>query len=169
MYLVSPEPRAFGCPAGSLQSQTQPIQQLGSCLRAGMLELTASLPLVIDGMSRSSPENFYIHLSIKSLLCSLTRRTWRCSRTVWMWHWGTWLMGMVGVDWWLDQLILEVFSNLHDCVILWQAEKAAVLMVPHTGVSGTHLPEVTWDKSGPVSSAFSAATSSSKIAGVRIP
>lgn len=42
-------------------------------------------------------------------------------------------------------------------------------MVPHMGVSGTHLPEVTWDKSGPVSSAFRAATSSSKIAGVRIP
>mgnify|MGYP001856499587 CR=1 FL=1 len=26
---------------------------------------------------------------------------WRCSRTVWMWHWGTWLVGMVGMGWWL--------------------------------------------------------------------
>ena len=27
---------------------------------------------------------------------------WRCSRTVWMWHWGMWSVGMVGVGWWLD-------------------------------------------------------------------
>ena len=26
----------------------------------------------------------------------------------------TWSVGMVGMDWWLGQVILEVFSNLHD-------------------------------------------------------
>ena len=30
----------------------------------------------------------------------------------------TWLVGMVGMGWWLDQVILEVFSNLHDSMIL---------------------------------------------------
>jgi len=39
---------------------------------------------------------------------------WRCSGTVWMWHWGTWLVGTVGMGWWLGWLILEVFSNLDD-------------------------------------------------------
>ena len=28
----------------------------------------------------------------------------------------TWSAGMVGVGWWLDQVILKVFSNLHDSV-----------------------------------------------------
>ena len=35
-----------------------------------------------------------------------------------MWHWGTWLVGMVGMGWWLDWMILVVFSNLNDSMIL---------------------------------------------------
>mgnify|MGYP001855700443 CR=1 FL=1 len=31
-----------------------------------------------------------------------SHRPWRCSGNVWMWHWGTWLMGLMGIDWWLD-------------------------------------------------------------------
>ena len=30
-----------------------------------------------------------------------------------------WLVGMVGVGWWLDSVILEVFSNLNGSVILF--------------------------------------------------
>jgi len=30
----------------------------------------------------------------------------------------TWSVGTVGMGWWLDQVILEVFSNLNDSVIL---------------------------------------------------
>ena len=36
-----------------------------------------------------------------------------------MWYWGTWSVGMVEVGWWLDLLILVVFSNLNDSMILW--------------------------------------------------
>ena len=32
----------------------------------------------------------------------------------------TWSVGMVGMGWRLDQVILEVFSNLNDSVILWR-------------------------------------------------
>ena len=31
-----------------------------------------------------------------------------------------WSVGMVGMGWRLDQVILEVFSNLNDSVILWR-------------------------------------------------
>lgn len=31
-----------------------------------------------------------------------------------MWHWGTWLVGLVGMDWWLNWMILKVFPNLND-------------------------------------------------------
>ena len=31
----------------------------------------------------------------------------------------TWSVGMVGVGWWLDFVILEIFSNLNDSVILF--------------------------------------------------
>ena len=33
---------------------------------------------------------------------------WRCSRNVWMWRWGAWLVGMVGVGWQSDQMNLCV-------------------------------------------------------------
>jgi len=36
---------------------------------------------------------------------------WKCSRTVEMWHWGMWLVGMVGVGQWLDMMLLEVLSS----------------------------------------------------------
>ena len=44
-----------------------------------------------------------------------SHRPWRCSRAVWMWHWGMQALGMVGVGWWLDQVILEVIYLM----ILW--------------------------------------------------
>ena len=31
----------------------------------------------------------------------------------------TWSVGMVGMGWWLDQVILMVFSNLNDSVIVF--------------------------------------------------
>ena len=36
-----------------------------------------------------------------------------------MWHLGTWSVGMVGMSWCLGFMILVVFSNLNDSVILW--------------------------------------------------
>ena len=30
-----------------------------------------------------------------------------------MWHWGTWLVGMVVLGWWLDWIVLVIFSNLN--------------------------------------------------------
>ena len=32
-------------------------------------------------------------------------------------HLGTWSVGAVGIGWWLDLVIIEVFSNLSDSVI----------------------------------------------------
>jgi len=43
-----------------------------------------------------------------------------CSRTMGIWHWGTWSVGMVGVGQWWDLGILVVFSNLNDAVMLLQ-------------------------------------------------
>lgn len=43
--------------------------------------------------------------------------SWRYSRTMETWHWGT--LGMVAMGWWSDLMILEVFSNLYDSVILF--------------------------------------------------
>lgn len=40
-------------------------------------------------------------------------------RTAEMWHWGMWLVGMVGMGWGLDRMILWVFSNLNDSMILF--------------------------------------------------
>lgn len=34
---------------------------------------------------------------------------WRWSRNVYMWHWGVWLVGMVGMGWWLDLMTSVVF------------------------------------------------------------
>jgi len=36
-----------------------------------------------------------------------------------LWHWVTWLVGMVVMPWWLDWMILAVSSNLNDSTILW--------------------------------------------------
>ena len=58
---------------------------------------------------------------------------WRCSRAVWMWHWGTWSVGMVGTGWWLDYMILVVFSNFNYSIILWLTSAScsrALLSVP---------------------------------------
>ena len=44
---------------------------------------------------------------------------WRCSRTVELWHWGTWAVGTVRVGWQLDLVILEVFSDLNDTMTVW--------------------------------------------------
>jgi len=38
---------------------------------------------------------------------------------MWMWHWVRQSVGMVGVVWWLDWMIVVVFSNLNDSMILW--------------------------------------------------
>lgn len=35
-----------------------------------------------------------------------------------MWHPGMWLVGVVGMDWWLDVMILVGLSNLNDSVVL---------------------------------------------------
>ena len=42
---------------------------------------------------------------------------WECSKSIEMWHWGTWSAGIVGMDW--DWMVLEVFSNLDDSMVLW--------------------------------------------------
>jgi len=47
---------------------------------------------------------------------------WRYSRSMEIWHWGTWLVGMMGMSWWLDWMILEVFSNRNESVILWYCD-----------------------------------------------
>lgn len=41
------------------------------------------------------------------------RRCW------WMWHWQACLVSMVGLAWWVDSVILEVFSNFSGSLILW--------------------------------------------------
>ena len=46
-----------------------------------------------------------------------SHHSWRCSRAVWMWHWGMWAVGVGGVGWWWDWVILEDFSNLNDSMI----------------------------------------------------
>jgi len=46
-----------------------------------------------------------------------SHRPWRCSRAVEMQHWGMWSVGMVELGWWLDWMILEVFSI--ESWILW--------------------------------------------------
>ena len=58
------------------------------------------------------------HVSTAGTCCPWRHCPWRCSRNVWMWHWGTWSVGMMGMGWWLDWMILEVFSNLNDSMIL---------------------------------------------------
>jgi len=47
-----------------------------------------------------------------------SHRPWRYSRNVEMWHWGMCLVGMGGMGWRLDVMILDVFSNLNESVIL---------------------------------------------------
>jgi len=44
---------------------------------------------------------------------------WRCSGAVEMWRWRTWLMDVAGMGLGLDEMILEVFSNLYNSMILW--------------------------------------------------
>jgi len=46
---------------------------------------------------------------------------WRCSKRVWMLCWGTWFSEnhWWRVNEWLDWMILWVFSNLSDSMILW--------------------------------------------------
>ena len=58
------------------------------------------------------------HVSTAGTCCPWRHCPWRCSRNVWMWHWGTWSVGMMGMGWRLDWMILEVFSNLNDSMIL---------------------------------------------------
>jgi len=52
----------------------------------------------------------------------LRPHTQRSNGMALVWHWGTWLVGMVVVGWWLDWMILEVFPNRNDCLILWGAK-----------------------------------------------
>lgn len=40
------------------------------------------------------------------------------------------LVGMVMMVWWLDQVILQVFPNLTDSVILWTPQKTKVITFP---------------------------------------
>lgn len=42
------------------------------------------------------------------------RCPWRCSWNVEMWHLGMWFSGHVVMGWWLDLMILVIFSNLND-------------------------------------------------------
>jgi len=37
-----------------------------------------------------------------------------------MWHLGTWSVVVVGVGWGLGLGILEIFSNLHESMVLWR-------------------------------------------------
>ena len=44
-----------------------------------------------------------------------------------MWHLGTWSVGMVGMSWCLGFMILVVFSNLNDSVILWGDRRSLLI------------------------------------------
>ena len=44
---------------------------------------------------------------------------WRCSKSIWMLCWGTWLARTIGEGRMVDWMILWVFSNLSDSMILW--------------------------------------------------
>lgn len=39
-----------------------------------------------------------------------------------LWHWGTYLVSIVMMGWWLDYKILDAFSN-HDSMILWTGKE----------------------------------------------
>jgi len=66
--------------------------------------------------------------SLKEWCCSVTgcpgrwwsHHPWRSSRTVWMWHWGTWSVSMVGMGWWLD------WMNLNDSMTQMLKEHAII-------------------------------------------
>ena len=75
----------------------------------------------------------------------------RCSRTMEMWHWGMWSVGMVGVGQWLD---LVVFSNPSDSVILWFSSfccgvvclvKKSLHHLTHLNVHALNLTKLTSD------------------------
>ena len=52
--------------------------------------------------------------SAASVVANITAGCPWCSTTMWKWHWGTGLVGMVWMGRWLDQVISVVFSNLND-------------------------------------------------------
>lgn len=47
---------------------------------------------------------------------------WKCSINMKLWHWGTYLVSIEMMGWWLDYKILDAFSN-HDSMILWTGKK----------------------------------------------
>ena len=50
----------------------------------------------------------------------LSHHPWRCSRNILMLYWVKWFSGeILVVGGWLDWVILEVFSNIDDAMILW--------------------------------------------------
>lgn len=49
-----------------------------------------------------------------------THCPWRCSRRRYMWNWGIWSRAVTGIVSWLDYMILVLFSNLNDSMILWK-------------------------------------------------
>ena len=78
---------------------------------------------------------------------------WRCSRTMEIWHWGTWSVGMAGLDWWLNLVILVVFSYLNDAVswhdgdrlmvgLRWSWRSFPTLMIPWGGIPENRDTEV---------------------------
>ena len=82
-----------------------------SCVREDsgwMLGNTTSLK-GRSGTGMGCPEGWWSH------------RAWWCSKSVWMLCWGTWFSEnhWWRVNEWLDWMILWVFSNLSDSMILW--------------------------------------------------
>ena len=55
---------------------------------------------------------------------SIPQNPRRCLWNVEMWHCRTWLVGIAVMGWWLDWMILVVFYNLNDCMILWKSTHA---------------------------------------------
>ena len=86
--------------------------------------------------------------------------SWRCSRTVEMWHWAMGLVGMVEMGWQLDLMILRVFSNLSDCMIILAAVSYPYSLLPGIYCSPCPPPPYTsaswytWDLAVPCSKLF---------------
>jgi len=86
----------------------------------------------VGAASNSASDRIYSFRQVSSVgicfpfysLCifhvSCVKLPWRCWRTIWMWHWGMWLAGMVGRGRRLNWMILVVFSNLNDAIVLIQ-------------------------------------------------
>jgi len=72
-----------------------------------------------SGTGMGCPERWWSH------------RPWRCSKSVWMLCWGTWFSEnhWWRANKWLGWMILWVFSNLSDSMILWFPDRSTQILV----------------------------------------